>query len=256
MAGFYKELPTKFKWAGVRIMPWRNAKEMFPPRNLFFWKRGKYFQVQRNREIVVKTARTSKPFLDANYQENDLTSHVRSQITAAEIENLRASVQGLNTTVMDAYIRAKVELLSFERLCKSVRYEFLVEQTVLLTWGRWGRDSRLDVLLLQPYVRGMTIRAMFPFRYSIFRHRDRALTLREGFTRLIPEIGSQLRLLIESHYVDVNPRNFIFTDDGRLVYVDYHPPFPQSRKQGMDDFQMHFRSYYRRFDEMLKSWGY
>lgn len=256
MAEFYKILSPRYKWAGIRGMSWGEAKRLPPPRAWFFFKRGKYFSVRRYGDIVVKTTRNKRPLLDINYRENDLTKRVRGQITAQEIENLRASVPGYNDTVLEAYIRAKVEQLSYARLCRSVGPEFMVEQSVILTWGRWGRNSGLNVLLLQPYVQGRTIRSMFPFRYSIFGKPESGLQIRGKFRRLIPIMGPQLRHLIESHHVDVHPRNFIYADDGRLVYVDYQPAFPRSREQGMNDYQMHLRSYYYRFDEMLKRWGY
>lgn len=255
MSEYYKILPQQYKWTGIRIMPWNEAKKLLPPRACGFFKKGKYFSVRKHGDVVVKTARNDRPILNTKYKENDLTKRIFSQITTDDIDNLMASVPGYNVSVLEAYVRAKVEQLSYERLCVSVGREFMVEQSVALTWGRGGKNSGLNVLLLQPYVHGRTIRSMFPFRYSIFGKPESGMRIRGKFNSIIPIMGPQLRHLIESHYVDVHTRNFIYAGDGRLVYVDYQPAFPKLCEQGMDDHRMHSRPYHR-LDEMLRSWGF
>lgn len=243
----YAHLPKTLRPQFVGIVNERTFRSMLPRRGfasftpLGHWK-GSYFDVIRRDPLVVKTSRSTLPFIDEFYKHSPLMAEARALVDA-EAEQIKEAEKTSGQSVTEAYLRAAIDQLNFAKLSGSVPNKNLVEQSAFVVWNNGVAGRRLNTALVQPFVFGINFGNMF----------DRSVTrlgidrIQSKFEKFLPFIGPQMRELLEHRsLIDFYPLNFIFTGDHRLVYTDYQP---------VTDTERAFANA-QSMDNLVSGWGY
>lgn len=242
MANFYKILPSNLSWSGIRLMPREELKRLLPRASFFFRPFGSFYQVRLHNDVVIKTSRDEVLFLSDPYERTSLLEKARGMPVEPAVQLLRVGFPGFHKDILDVYLRAKADLLSYGQLCENIPKEHLVQQSIAITWRSWRKTILgLNEILIQPFVPGPTLSDMLPSFPRI-----NGPDLKRRYKHLTPEIGPQLRYFSGSAIVDLNMPNFILSPEGKFVYIDYQPIL---ESEGLE----RNKSY---IDRMLKKWGY
>ena len=204
---------------------------------------GSYFDVTKRGGAIVKTSLDSVPLMDEFYCNSPLKEEAASHIKENS-EQITEISKLAGQSVTDAYMRAMIEHLNFRNLSNEIANEKLVEQSAFVVWKNGlikGKDLR--VVLVQPFIFGINFGWMF----------DRTVThlgidrIQSGFEHYLPFIGPQMRQFLgHTGIIDFFPLNFIFTQDHRLIYLDYQPI------TNVNNAQINAESMHK----LVSSWGY
>ena len=230
MAAFYKTLPAKLSWSGIKIMPFSEAQKLLPKPKILGSKQtnGSFYFVDRRQcdrqDIVVKITRGIDPLVTSYRDSPELIEEARQQITESEMEMLRSLSPGPFDRVLNAYLRANIDAIHFDKLCEAVAKEHMVQQSMMLAWFETeGGDIGWAQILLQPFVRGKMLSSLFVANSFSWEQSEQETKPKLWNRRHIPKFSNQIEYFMENELIDMNPKNFICTPDGRLVYIDYQP---------------------------------
>ncbi len=232
---FYKELPRRYSWSGVKIMPFKRALAELDLRKALSGNpigSGAYYKVRAfdQGETVIKSSKLIYPLMDMNYSSLAETEGSQGPVKGIGPFNSLALPEGLKAVLPRPLINSE----AYEKVGEMIPWN-MVQQSILVTYTERRYFNTYREFIFQPFIYGTPLDKMLPKGAALsaqvegaditIDHRKAGALLLGKYRALAHSILSQYLSISEYPGIDAAPNNFIMTPQGALVYIDYQPVF-------------------------------